>query len=284
MSLLRTLLILGRVSNLPTVWSNCLAGWWLGGAGNLEKLPFLLAGTMFLYIGGMFLNDAFDVEFDRQHRTERPIPSGAIMPGAVWRWGLGWLALGVLSLLWLGKLTGGLGLALSLCIVLYDAIHKRVSFGPMLMGMCRFFVYVIAASAACNGVTGWPMWCGLALGLYVIGVSYQARAESTQGALRYWPVLLLGAPIVLALIMNTQSFRQAALLLSIVFGLWVIICLRYSVWSAERDLGRTVSGLLAGIVFVDWLAVGPDAPRTLSVALIALFVMALGLQRFVPAT
>ena len=28
-SQLRTLLILGRVSNLPTVWSNCLAGWWL---------------------------------------------------------------------------------------------------------------------------------------------------------------------------------------------------------------------------------------------------------------
>ena len=71
---LRTLLILGRVSNLPTVWSNCLAGWWLGGGGNTGKLPFLFAGTTLLYIGGMYLNDAFDVEFDRQHRKERPIP------------------------------------------------------------------------------------------------------------------------------------------------------------------------------------------------------------------
>src|SRR2546429_470557 len=51
---LRTLLVLGRVSNLPTVWSNCLAGWWLGGGGNIDKLPFLLEGATFLYTGGMF--------------------------------------------------------------------------------------------------------------------------------------------------------------------------------------------------------------------------------------
>ena len=30
---LRTLLVLGRASNLPTVWSNCFAGWLLGGGG-----------------------------------------------------------------------------------------------------------------------------------------------------------------------------------------------------------------------------------------------------------
>jgi hypothetical protein len=68
----RTLLVLGRVSNLPTVWSNCLAGWWLGGGGNFWKLPFLLLGVSALYTGGMFLNDAFDAEFDRQRRAGTP--------------------------------------------------------------------------------------------------------------------------------------------------------------------------------------------------------------------
>src|SRR5205085_11052794 len=77
-SQLRTLLILGRVSNLPTVWSNCLAGWILGGGGQLGRLMVLCAGATFLYTGGMYLNDAFDAEFDLQHRPERPIPSGAI--------------------------------------------------------------------------------------------------------------------------------------------------------------------------------------------------------------
>ena len=58
-------MILGRVSNLPTVWSNCLAGWWLGGDHHSDRLPFVLIGATFLYIAGMFLNDAFDVNFDR---------------------------------------------------------------------------------------------------------------------------------------------------------------------------------------------------------------------------
>src|SRR6202012_4891476 len=95
---LRTLLVLGRVSNLPTVWSNCLAGWWLAGGENFKKLPWLLLGTSFLYIGGMFLNDAFDVGFDRQRRAERPIPSGQISLATVWKFGFAWLLLGILFL------------------------------------------------------------------------------------------------------------------------------------------------------------------------------------------
>src|SRR5580658_8244849 len=108
----RTMLVLGRVSNLPTVWSNCLAGWWLGGGGNFWELPFLLSGVSFLYTGGMFLNDAFDEEFDRQRRPERPIPSGKIAPSLVWRYGFGQLAAGVLLLLLCGKLAAACGVIL----------------------------------------------------------------------------------------------------------------------------------------------------------------------------
>ena len=91
---LRALLALSRVSNLPTVWSNCLAGWWLGGHGNFGNCRCCFLGVSALYTGGMFLNDAFDADFDRQRRAERPIPSGAISLPAVWRWGLGWLGAG----------------------------------------------------------------------------------------------------------------------------------------------------------------------------------------------
>src|ERR1022692_2616102 len=98
----RTLLVLGRVSNLPTVWSNCLAGWWLAGAGNGAKLPWLLLGMSALYLGGMYLNDAFDAEFDRQRRSTRPIPSGQITVAEVWRFGWAWLGLGILLLFAVG--------------------------------------------------------------------------------------------------------------------------------------------------------------------------------------
>ena len=62
---LRILLILGRASNLPTVWSNCLAGWLLGGGGSLRRLGWLCVGATWLYVGGMYLNDAFDAQFDQ---------------------------------------------------------------------------------------------------------------------------------------------------------------------------------------------------------------------------
>src|SRR3954452_796413 len=85
----RTLLVLGRVSNLPTVWSNCLAAWLLGGGGkNWDRFALVCSGATLLYIGGMYLNDAFDANFDAQHRRERPIPSGRIPLGWVWRVGI----------------------------------------------------------------------------------------------------------------------------------------------------------------------------------------------------
>jgi 4-hydroxybenzoate polyprenyltransferase len=281
---LRTLLVLGRTSNLPTVWSNCLAGWWLGGGGseNLRKLPALLLGTSLLYLGGMFLNDAFDADFDAQYRRERPIPSGSIPAQSVWRIGFGLLVAGLVLLFTIGLITGLLGIVLALCILIYDAIHKIFLLSPLFMAACRFFLYVIAASAA-YGVSGWPVWCGLALACYIVGLSFLAGKETTRNAPPIWPCLLLAVPILLAFIMNVDGYRQNALLLSAVLALWVARSLRFAYRAAERNIGRSVSGLLAGIVLVDLLAVA-DVPHAIAGVFIGLFVLALLFQRYVPAT
>ncbi len=280
---LRSLLVLCRASNLPTVWSNCLAGWWLGGHENVRVLPFLIAGASFLYAGGMYLNDAFDVNFDRQHRKVRPIPSGAISLGIVVRLGLLWLALGAASLFWIGFVTGALGIALLGCILLYDMVHKAVTFSPMLMGLCRFLLYLAAASAGTAEVAGWSVWCGLALASYVTGLSFLARRESTRGPIEYWPLILLSAPMVLAFFMNFGEYRQTASLVSLIVIMWALRSLRPFLWSPERQIGRAISGLLAGIVFVDWLAV-TGAPRNVNLAFLILFGLAILVQRFIPAT
>src|SRR6266849_6042223 len=111
MPTLRTFLLLGRVSNVPTVWSNCLAGWLLGGGGEWPRFAMLCAGATLLYVGGMFLNDAFDAEFDAQHRRERPIPAGAITRATVWRFGFVLLVVG-------GVLMSLLGMATAIVAVL----------------------------------------------------------------------------------------------------------------------------------------------------------------------
>src|SRR2546429_69363 len=189
----RTLLILGRVSNLPTVWSNCLAGWLLGGGGTGWIFLVLCLGTSCLFLGGMFLNDAFDVEFDRQYRQERPIPSGAITLDEVWRWGFGWL---------------GAGTAILIPLQIARPVTPRAA--------------------------------------YISGLSFLARQESTGGALNYWPSCLLAAPIALALLVNAEEYRQAALLLSAILGLWIVRCLRHAFLVSDPNVGRAVGGPLAG--------------------------------------
>jgi hypothetical protein len=83
--------------------------------------------------------------------------------------------------------------------------------------------------------------------------------------------------------MDVNEYREGALLLSAVLGLWSLRCLRHTLWSPERNIGLTVSGLLAGIVFVDWLAVA-DAPNNAALVFLGLFLLALLSQKVVPAT
>jgi 4-hydroxybenzoate polyprenyltransferase len=282
---LRTTLILGRVSNLPTVWSNCLAGWWLSGGGNFWKLSLLLLGMSALYTGGMFLNDAFDADFDQQRRTARPIPSGKISLETVWHFGWAWLALGVLCLLFLGKIAGVLAIILAVCILIYNAVHKFITASPWLMGLCRFWVYVIAGTTGTSGLDGWPIWCGAAMALYVVGLSYVARRESYRGTVPRWPLIFLATPIVLAMFMNEGEARKPAMFLSLILALWSAHCVRTIFQVGETSVGRIVSGLLAGIIFVDWLAVAPQIAYTLgSVVFLALFGVTIIFQRFIPAT
>lgn len=277
------LLMLGRVSNLPTVWSNCLAGWLLGGGGSAGRFVLLCSGATCLYVGGMYLNDAFDVEFDREFRRDRPIPAGAISLESVWRWSFIWMVLGIASLITLGSSVMILGLLLGGAIVLYDAVHKLIPFAPVLMAACRFLLFLLAATAGSQGIDGFAIWSALALACYIVGLSYVARFESVPGALRYWPLMFLAAPLVLAQFANAGPYKLPSLVLSMGLLVWITVCLQHTFWVAHRLVPRTVAGLLAGICLVDWLAVcaGPIALMSMFPVLL---LAALFFQRFVPAT
>ena len=283
MAMLRTYLTLGRVSNLPTVWSNCLAGWLLGGGGAWDRLLLVGMGGTFLYLAGMYLNDAFDAQWDQQRRPERPIPSGAIALTEVWQLGLLGMAAGVGTLALLGRTSTILALLLATCILIYDAIHKIFAFSPTLMAVCRMLLVLAGASSGDAGITGLAIWSALALAGYVVGLSFLAQTETTQVSLRYWPCLFLGAPVVLALIVNRGDAQWPALLWSGVLGIWALSCLRSACRAPQRNVAHSVAGLLAGIVLVDLLAVCV-VPLAFGTAFVGLFVGALFLQRLIPAT
>ncbi len=280
---LRTLLILGRVSNVPTVWSNCFAGWFLSGGGDWGGFGLMTFAATCLYIGGMYLNDAFDAQFDQQHRPERPIPSRAIRVEAVWAWGFSWLAVGLALMFLFSKTTIICALLLVVSILVYDVVHKIFAFSPVLMAACRFFLILLAASVGTNGITGHAIWAALVLMAYIIGLSYLARKETAPSSLRYWPCLFLAAPLILALVVNQGAYQLRATLLIVVIGIWMLRCLRFALWAPQRNVGRCVSGLLAGIALVDLLAVWDGSVGT-AIMFAGMFGLSLVFQRFIPAT
>ncbi|MEM7700142.1 MAG: UbiA family prenyltransferase, partial [Verrucomicrobiota bacterium] len=122
--MLRTLLILGRISNLPTVWTNVLVGWFLCGGNWSMALLMVISAVSLLYIAGMTLNDAFDAAWDREHAPERPIPAGDISRKAVAILGICQLlaGYGLIAVFDQGLIWGG---ALVLSILAYNWLHKR---------------------------------------------------------------------------------------------------------------------------------------------------------------
>jgi 4-hydroxybenzoate polyprenyltransferase len=280
---IRVLLVLGRVSNLPTVWSNCLAAWFLCGGGPWRGFGLLCLAATLLYTGGMFLNDAFDVEFDRKYRAERPIVSGQVGLPFVWTAGGLLLGVGWLTFLPLGVSAAGFAGLLVICIVAYNAVHKKTRLAPLLMAGCRFLLYLAAGSAARSGIGELVFLFALALFSYIVGLSYFARVESTGGLFLRWPTALLFVPVMLAFACHGPAATQYWTAMA-VQPLWVLWCLAGRSRGTKGLLSNRVAGLLAGIPFVDWLTVGCSVSVELGVAFPALFLLALVMQRIAPAT
>ena len=193
-SRLRSYLLLSRVSNLPTVWTNVLAALVIARA-SLESLPATLAATSLFYVGGMFLNDAFDAAFDTQARADRPIPSGDVSRQEVFAAGISLLIAGELLLLLLPHPSSAMawGIGLAAAIVFYDYRHKGKSYGPVIMGACRALVYCTAAAGAIGMVTTPVAIAAIVMWVYIIALTAVAKT-SGKGHLVRW--LLAGICIV----------------------------------------------------------------------------------------
>lgn len=186
----RVYLALGRVSNLPTIWTNCMAGAALSfGALPAGRVAWVAAATSFFYTAGMYLNDAFDAGYDRTARPERPIPRGLVMPRRVFVIGALLLAGGELLLVWAPAraydqppvLAGVLGLVLAGVILYYSWRHKRDPLSALVMALCRALVYLIAAASLTDRLGPWVLGGAAILFIYGLILSQLAKHDVVQG-------------------------------------------------------------------------------------------------------
>jgi 4-hydroxybenzoate polyprenyltransferase len=213
----RTALKLGRVSNLPTVWSNVIAGTALAGGASWGVVAVLAGAMSALYVGGMYLNDAFDRTIDAAQRPSRPIPSGEAPAQTVFAIGFGLLVLGVVLLAMFGWQAGVAGLALGAAIVLYNWHHKGNPLGPFIMGLCRALVYVGAAAALGAALAG-PVLIGAAILLsYVAGLTLASKRGLGNIGLMIAGISLLDAAMA-----ASMGAWIAALVCCAMFGLTLL--------------------------------------------------------------
>lgn len=293
--MLKPWLELARVSNLPTAWTNVLAGWLLaGGQLNDHRLLWLLLGGSLLYSGGMILNDAADAKFDCEHRKERPIPRGAVSFGAAWGVGLMLMLVGAACMAPLGGASLPVVAGLTLGILAYDLYHKQWTGSVFVMGACRTLLYLAAGSAALRASPAssvasiqqhQSLWLGaVAIGLYIVGLTRIARLESLGREARvrrlvFQPYLIF-APAAAALLCNYRN--GSVLLLVAVFVVMTIVAIRI-MRQGGPSIGRAVGILLAGIAVVDGLAVA-SVSFPLACGFLALAPLLRLWQRWIAAT
>ena len=282
---------LGRISNLPTVWTNVAVGALLAGGSLADpSLLLLMMALSLFYVGGMFLNDAFDSEFDAKHRPERPIPSGQVSARQVFVIGFALLALGMAGVAGAAREPDGLpawralasGVALAGAIVFYDAHHKDNRLSPLIMGLCRVLVVLTAALSVAAVLPTAVVLAAIALLCHLIGLTYIAKQEHLDRVGNLWPLGFLLVPVLygLALAVSTPLVWLPLVLYAgvLVFALGLLRR------RARGDVPRAVVTLIAGMSVLDGVVLAGGGQMLAAALAIAAFVLTLVLQGWVSGT
>ncbi|MFZ6640110.1 UbiA family prenyltransferase [Undibacterium sp. TC4M20W] len=299
---------LGRVSNLPTVWTNVLAGAIVAGSitgrplSLMHMLLVMLAISAF-YCAGMYLNDAFDREIDARERPGRPIPSGQISARAVFAIGFVLQVAGIAILSYYGNWAIVCGCALAATILLYNVWHKGNPLSPLIMGLCRALVYFVAAASVMmvelNTTNEQPptstvllnttvVLAALAIWAHVVGLTYAAKQESLNRLGSLWPLLILALPVLLYGSRSVTSWADGGLALLMLLALIVadVIAVRLLITRhIAGSVPKAVAQLIAATSLLDALVIAIAGGGVAAVAFcLCAFVLTRVLQRVIPGT
>lgn len=282
---------LGRISNLPTVWSNVLAGVVLAGvAPAVGQVAVLIAALSLLYTAGMYLNDAFDRDIDARERAERPIPSGQVSATTVFGAGYAMMIAALALLVFGGYAAAGgtgwrgaaVGLALAATIVFYDWRHKDLAASPVIMGLCRMLTYILAGYAVTRAVPPALFVASGAMLCYLIGLTYAAKQETLGRVRNLWPLTFIAAPFAYGLEAALDTLPAA--LFTLLFLGWTLYALSFLMRRGRIDVPRAVICLIAGISLLDAMLIAGAGEPALALLAAAGCPLTLALQRFVRGT
>ncbi|MDQ3539858.1 MAG: UbiA family prenyltransferase [Chloroflexota bacterium] len=278
----RAHLALARVSNTPTVVSNVLAGTALATTLAFDGVIVLLTLAMVLfYTAGMYLNDIFDRDIDRQHRPDRPLPSGAVSVPVAAGVTVALFALGLGLLAFTSREAFISGVVVVLVIIVYDAWHKANPIGPFVMATTRSLVYITAFLVySANVSADLVVWSSLML-LYVAGLTSIAKTETGPAGVKYWPFVAILVPAAYAMASISTIGGTVAIL---AFLGWVVYAASFAYVSARRSIGGAITRLIAGISLLDAMVLATQGAWWGMVIAMLAFAATLFFQRYIRGT
>jgi 4-hydroxybenzoate polyprenyltransferase len=170
----RAYLELFRAPNLFTAASDVLAGYAVAGVNG--NPAWLMLASMGVYAGGVAFNDIFDRKLDAIERPERPLPSGRLTTSAASLAASAALICGVGAASRYSLWSSLFAATIALLALIYDFAGKRTPLGPLNMGLCRAFNFLLGVSASPSALaTNWPL--GLLALVYITGLTFLSRSE-----------------------------------------------------------------------------------------------------------
>lgn len=299
-----------RISNLPTVLSNAIAGaavgaisgWGVDGVRPWHEMPehllWSIAAPPLAYVAGMILNDAFDAGIDARERPSRPIPSGRIRRFDAFSVGGALLALSVV-VSWLAgsALAPSLTLALVSAVVLYNAVHARSAASVLLLACCRALAALIPMTAFHGPPMRWTLVTTAlpaTLAVWTIALSLLARGEAdARGgprapagaadlAVAGFFACVAGVAIVCGYLVRQTPGAVALAGASAVIALCAAVLVRrawHRMRREPRETPRSIGRFIVCLAMIDAIFVTALGDPLTGAACIALAVLASRLQR-----
>ena len=138
-----------RIANVFTTVSNILLGYFfITTNNNLDYFIILelISISAFLYIGGMVLNDYFDIKIDKKERPWRPLSSNKITKKNALVIIIFSFSYSLIFSFIVGSNTFAITLIMITLVFLYNKFLKNTIYGPINMGVIRSLNIVLGAS------------------------------------------------------------------------------------------------------------------------------------------
>ncbi len=265
---LKEYLLLIRLPNVFTAPSNILTGYFAAvtvAEANSVHLTALMVSSGLLYIGGIVLNDYFDVEIDKRERPFRPLPSGNISKRHA-------LAIAIVAILIantialiLGPISFAVSLVLTFAIIVYDYRLKHGPSGPFAMGSARFLNVIFGASPVLlylnNHSYAIVGTAAASLFLYIVAITLLSKKETGNERPNSIIVFLMvfGVISAVATLGLLLQLQWAFLVNLSIFAIVMIVTLRQYLMKELPSVQKAVRNMVISVIILDSVFVSGTA-------------------------